>query len=334
MGGAYVAIAEGVASLPDNPAGVAYRRAGSTGVWIADGSLGVYAIQGYDLDNNGNLSESHRGETLNTLGGLLQYRQWGLGAYLVSQNFIVEGSGEAQEYSFGYGFVNLGFTSRSQEWTWGVGGRPVSLVARPAEGGSKLLELKGSSPNAGILWHPRRGPFRLGAAYNGHLKDAEILPQDGALPRTVEGLIPPKKVVMPTVVTVGASYQFDKKASWRHSPLLVSAQLNIMGRTPNAVGIESFLEQKIQWTGEKTTVGVHLGAEFEALPRRLRLRGGSYWEPSRYAGVPGRFHGTGGLELYLFTVDFLGSHRVSFSYAGDVSTNYFTQFFGLGFWAL
>jgi hypothetical protein len=333
MGGAFVAIAEGVDSLSDNPAGVAYRRPGSTGTWSAGGSLGVYQVNGNDIDNNGNPSDSYKSQQFNTLGGLLQYGQWGIGVYAVSQKFLVEGEGAGQEYDFGYGFLNLGYTSRNRDWTWGIGARPASLAGRPSGGGARVLELRGTSPNAGVLWHPQQGPLRVGAAYHGHLKDAEVLPPDGAIPFSEGSLIPPQKVVMPTVVSFGASYELEKGHFWLDHPLLVSGQINIMGRTPNAVGIESFLEQKIQLTGERTTVGFHLGGEYEALPKRLRIRGGSYWEPSRFTGVNGRLHGTGGIELYLFKINFIGTHHVSFSYAADYASSYLTQFFGLGFWA-
>ena len=39
------------------------------------------------------------------------------------------------------------------------------------------------------------------------------------------------------------------------------------------------------------------GASFEALPGRLRVRGGGYWEPGRFEGVGGRGHATFGLDL-------------------------------------
>ena len=47
-------------------------------------------------------------------------------------------------------------------------------------------------------------------------------------------------------------------------------------------------------------VGARLGAEWEALPGRLRARLGTYWEPSRFDGVGGRIHGTDGFYAVAF----------------------------------
>jgi len=53
LGGAYTAIAEGVESLSDNPAGVAYRHAYSKGSWDWDGSLGWFPLGNSDFNNSG-----------------------------------------------------------------------------------------------------------------------------------------------------------------------------------------------------------------------------------------------------------------------------------------
>ena len=109
-------------------------------------------------------------------------------------------------------------------------------------------------------------------------------------------------------------------------------QVNAVAPTRGAVGVESFIEQRVQYTGKKRTYSYHLGGEEEIWPRRVRLRLGTYYEPSRFEGVKGRVHATGGVEIRLFHFNFLGSHDVAFSYAADSAPRYFTQIFNVGFW--
>jgi|GEM_PF-3175044 len=328
LGGAYVAIAEGVASFVDNPAGVVYRHPSSTGTWSADGTLGVYSIQGNDIDNNGNTSQSYKDYSVYTIGGLLQYKRWGLGLYTMGQRFTVGDQDTSQTYDFAYGFINAGYTTKNREWAWGIGVRPAMMKSQTQ--GDQLLKISGVSPNAGFLWNPQRGSFRLGGSWQGPLKNSNVLPQNTIIPRSGGQTYYPQKILLPTIVKIGASWQFNKGVFARGHPLLITAQTNVMGRTPNAVGIESFLEQKLQYTGEHTTVGVAGGGEYEILTHRLKVRAGSYWEPSRYSNVQGRLHGTAGFEVYLFTVHALGDWPMSFSYSMDHASRYLTQFFGLG----
>jgi hypothetical protein len=61
----------------------------------------------------------------------------------------------------------------------------------------------------------------------------------------------------------------------------------MINQAPTPVAVSGALEPRI-------------GLEHETLPGRLRLRAGAYLEPSAYASVSPRIHGTGGLEVRLF----------------------------------
>jgi hypothetical protein len=83
--------------------------------------------------------------------------------------------------------------------------------------------------------------------------------------------------------------------------LLVSTALIINGPTPNAVGVESFLERTVNRSGESVTLSPRLGVETEIWPRWFVLRGGTYLEPTRFKSNPdgARWHGTVGGDLRL-----------------------------------
>ncbi len=74
------------------------------------------------------------------------------------------------------------------------------------------------------------------------------------------------------------------------------------------------------------------GFDWEMIPGRFRLRGGSYWEPSRYDGVDGRVHGTFGLELRVFEVDIWGLRRGRITLTGDLARDYSNLGLSVGLW--
>ncbi len=89
--------------------------------------------------------------------------------------------------------------------------------------------------------------------------------------------------------------------------LLVSADLRLLGRVQNGVGIDAFIAQEQARRGEHVTVGFHLGAESEPWPHQMKVRAGVYFEPARYENVRGRFHGTFGFDFRLFEIPYLAT---------------------------
>ncbi len=91
--------------------------------------------------------------------------------------------------------------------------------------------------------------------------------------------------------------------------VLVTTSLTISGSVPRAVGIESMLERRVQRSGESISLSPHLGVETELLPHWLRLRGGSYLEPSRFASNPkgARLHATFGFDQKVLGWDVFGT---------------------------
>lgn len=117
--------------------------------------------------------------------------------------------------------------------------------------------------------------------------------------------------------------------------ILISSEVFFIGPTERGVGLESFLSQRQQRSGEHVSIGTRLGIEGEPIAGYVRMRAGSYFEPSRFAGVGYRVHGTLGTEIRLFSWDLFGlvdEFALRFGASADVAERYLNVGVGLGFW--
>lgn len=124
-----------------------------------------------------------------------------------------------------------------------------------------------------------------------------------------------------------------RNASRRY--LVLSADMIVVGPTDNGVGLESFLNQQRHTSGADPTVGFRLGVEGEPIQRWLKMRAGSYFEPSRFAGVGYRAHGTLGLDVRLFSWDLFGlvdEFTLRLGAFADVAQRYLNVGGGIGLW--
>ena len=131
---------------------------------------------------------------------------------------------------------------------------------------------------------------------------------------------------------MGFSYQVKSAPFYRGHPWLVVGDLVWTDSSQNAVGVESVLAQRIQTVGAKETISVRGGTELEVWPNRLRVRLGSYYEPSYYSDVNSRTHITGGFETRLFETHIWGDYTWGFTYTIDSARDYLNQFLSIGFW--
>lgn len=120
--------------------------------------------------------------------------------------------------------------------------------------------------------------------------------------------------------------------------VLLTSSLRVIGALDNAVGVESFLERTVQRSGTHVSLSPRLGFETEAIPNWLRLRVGTYIEPTRFPDNPGRgrTHWTAGFDQRLFPWEVFGLWaegsiwKVSGSV--DVSREYFSWGVAIGMW--
>jgi hypothetical protein len=122
------------------------------------------------------------------------------------------------------------------------------------------------------------------------------------------------------------------------SYVLVTTSLMISGTVDNAVGIESMIDRRVQRSGQKLSLSPHLGLETEIIPHWLRIRGGSYVEPSRFDSNQkgARLHATFGFDTKLFAWDVFGAWPADaewrFGASLDASRSYLSGGIAIGLW--
>jgi hypothetical protein len=124
----------------------------------------------------------------------------------------------------------------------------------------------------------------------------------------------------------------------RRFHVLLLSSLVVSGSVRDAVGVESFLERVAQHSGASLSYSPRFGVETETVPNWLRLRAGSYHEPSRFPSNArgGRVHGTLGFDAKLLPFDAFGLvhegtvWRLSGSL--DAARNYFGWSVAIGVW--
>lgn len=118
--------------------------------------------------------------------------------------------------------------------------------------------------------------------------------------------------------------------------LLLSSALVISGPVGNAVGVESFLHQVVNRSGTELSYSPRIGLEGEAIANWLKLRGGSYLEPTRFATSNQRGHVTFGGDLKLFSWNVFGlwpeDYTWRLSAAVDWAQRYFVWAVSIGGW--
>jgi hypothetical protein len=323
MGGAFTGLAEGNAAIPDNPAAVSYRPRAFMRPWEFDMALGSLITTNDDTDNSGSSGLVYGESGLVDAGLMAQYENWGVGGVsrfsVYSSNDLPEG----QEAQFLSGNAALGYTTDNREVAFGFSFNPVGArLKEPKYRDQTDFRLKGLGYGAGVIWHPRRGPWHFGAAYTSSVSSDESLASSTS-PVKVGNLIVPNSVFMAGSLALGTAYEWNQFPLWRKRPAIGTFDARIFGQSPSdANSAESFITQTSQPGGQKTIVTLHTGLEVETIPKYLRLRVGTYREPSRYDGVSARMHITGGFELRLTPFHVWDKRPLAISYAFDSAERY------------
>jgi hypothetical protein len=128
------------------------------------------------------------------------------------------------------------------------------------------------------------------------------------------------------------NYREGERRFRRHQPrryVLLAVDLLIYGRTKDGLSLSGFLRQTPERAGDHVAVSVRIGAESEVWQDRMKVRVGTYLEPSRVDVKYYRPHGTLGLEARLF--DFWGwSARATATVDG--AYRYFNWGLSVGLW--
>jgi hypothetical protein len=116
----------------------------------------------------------------------------------------------------------------------------------------------------------------------------------------------------------------------------ISASMLISGPVDHAVGVESLVSQVVNRSGQQTVVSPRLGIESGIFPTFLKVRAGTYLEPTRFEGSSPRMHVTAGLDIKLFRWNVFGAWPDDYIWrlglGADVASRYSTWGITLGGW--
>lgn len=339
MGGVEVALAEGSAGTLGNPAAPAARKATSTRAWDWDWHLdALEAVYASDFDNNG-LVDDGRSSTSATFGIAGMYREWGAALAVSTQRQTLVGT-DGGELTATAALAKLAFARAwgDETWTAGVALRAGSFAVARREA---LFSITGGGLEGGVIYRPFRRDLRLGATLAMPVtgRNVEVAACD---PMDCEGHVLPERVAVPWELAIGGAWRFGP-TRWNQwvagkfrdeRAVIVGADVRVVGAVDDGMGLEAFTRGLWQTSGRSLAVGAHAGAEWEALPGRLRLRGGAYWEPGRFTGVGGRPHVTAGVEVGFFTFRFWWNkkYRLRVGATGDFAERFGNAGLSFGFW--
>jgi hypothetical protein len=123
---------------------------------------------------------------------------------------------------------------------------------------------------------------------------------------------------------------------WPRRYHLLTIDLWFTGRLSDAVGVESFAFQTVQRSGEKVTISPRIGYETEPWPKRMKVRAGSYVEPTRFATSTARVHTTFGIDINVLKWNVFGlwpdDYRWQISASFDIAAEYQAVSLGIGGW--
>lgn len=336
MGGAGAALVLGTAGALLNPSAIAVRPTTDHDSWSLDYNLDVQTGQySSDYDNNGR-SGDNSGAQMIAAGFGGRIGNWAAGVTTLLLHTPVPGSSlttNALRLR-----VVLATWIPSLDLAVGGGLQLASFDLVP-DSGDTLFSISGSGLVAGATWLPRGESYRVGGALDTAIDGGQVTP-GSCDPSSCQGYILPDRVRAPWRTVGGAAYRWAPTAWNQQVPgpfrdehsLTLAADLVVTGSTSNGYGIEAFGMHELQPSGRGTVVSLRGGAAVEALPGRLRLRGGSYWEPGRFDGVGGRAHATFGLDLRVFEFELWGPRRGRISLTEDVATGYRNVGLDIGFW--
>jgi hypothetical protein len=337
MGGAGAALINGTAGALINPSAIAVRPTTDFDSWSWSYHLDVLTGRySSDYDNNGVVTDENSGAALVTGGLGLRYHDWSVAITYLTQSAPLPGSSPALTASAARWRILVGDYLPGYDLAIGVGVQLASFAL--AEASTRLFEVSGTGLVAGATWLPHGESFRIGGAVDLAISGGKI--DASCDPMDCRGHILPSEVDSPARIVGGVAYRIGPTAWNQPTPAIfrderavtLAADLVVTGATPNGYGIEAFGMGQLQRSGSALAVSLRGGAEYEWLPGQLRVRGGTYWEPSRFDGVDGRLHATFGAELAVFEFHLRGLRRLELSFTGDVAARYRNAGISIGFW--
>ncbi|MGE0867722.1 MAG: hypothetical protein AB7P03_04110 [Kofleriaceae bacterium] len=344
MGGAGAALVIGTAGTLINASAPAVRQTTDTDAWSWDYHLDyLTGALSSDYDNNGIITEEGTGASLFTAGFGVRVHDWA-GAITAT------GQSAPLDSPFGLQALNLRLRVAVAKWfpsidtSIGLGVQSVLFGISSNDG--LMFGVSGTGAIAGATYAPRSQNVRLALATESKILGGKVDDDLRCDPQNCMGYILPEQIEASWRTIIGGAYRWAP-TQWNQlvagpfrdeRSLTVAADVVITGSTTDGHSVEAFALQQLQRSGRHVALSVRGGAEYEWLPGRLRLRAGSYWEPSRferltgYRDTGGRLHATFGAEVRVFAFNLWGPRRGRLSFTGDVAPRYRNIAVSIGFW--
>jgi hypothetical protein len=346
MGGAATALANGSAGTLVNPSAPAVRSTTDTDTWSWDYHFDyLNAALSTDYGNTG-LGLDAGGTSIVTGGLSLRIHNWAAAVTATEASTPIPQMAGAQGLRASTLRLQLALATwiPQLDLAAGLAIRSAQFDLHPdcaGMGCDSLFTIAGAGLEGGATWIPRKQDFRIGAELATPIAGGSVTADGCADPTSCDGFILPERVVSAWRFAVGGAYRWAPTrwnqlvGGWFRDErsLTVALDLVITGPSPDAYGLEAFGQKELERSGRHASYSVRGGAEYEWLPGRLRVRAGSYWEPGRYDGVGGRFHGTFGVEVRVLQFWFWGARRRGkISLTADVASLYRNVALSIGFW--
>ncbi|MFW5879171.1 MAG: hypothetical protein ACOCVR_05050 [Myxococcota bacterium] len=333
LGGAYTAVAEGAEGTLTSLASLANRRPDESGYFHWSGTLSwAFPAGNLDVTNNGRSTPT--GFSLLATGVALRFGALGVGFFIESMGIFDRVS--MRRARANRAVVGLAYALPGDEWILGAGVHSVGY--RLEQPGFQPVDTSKPHLGADLLWRPLLAKFRLGASIKS--------PGRAPLP-AVSATRTPAAVLRPWEASMGGALWLGdgplnlplpntERARPREPSrvgLLLSMDVFVVGPPPfdsgEVAGLEAYFEERLQLVRDRPSLGLRVGGETEALPDEVRLRGGFWLEPSRFAGVSPRLHWTGGFDIRLFR---FFDYHVRTSLVFDMASSYRVGGISVGFW--
>lgn len=341
----------------------------------ADVAVGAWLPKN-DLWNQAGTDDVSKSSALfAALSGIVYYRHAGLGVSAEAQSNAATRKDQTQGFeptdltaNFGVVHASLAYGFLDGQFVLGAGPRLVgaSFDRHASGGGSGPLSATGIGYEIGAVLKPLGAQYRVGLVARSAIS--------ASVPDELDA--PARAVHVPWELAFGFAYQFGDRpfnprfvtlqevaradeperepsradltraeaqlfGQYRRLPrwyLLVSSELSLKEGGGGQLGIEQYWSQEERGAAgtAQPVLSPRLGLEAEVVPDVLRLRAGSYYEPTPVGSARGRFHGAGGLDVKLFRWDIFGLlHPFDYwqlSLAVDGARAYLNTAFSIGFW--
>ncbi|MDQ3338170.1 MAG: hypothetical protein M4D80_23640 [Myxococcota bacterium] len=343
MGGTGLALIPGSAGTLLNASAPAVRQATDNDSWSWDWHFDyLNGRLSSDFDNNGEALDDATGAQLGTVGLAFRRGKWAAAIVGSAQTAPIDGAADLDAQNLRVRIAVARWFERI-DTSIGIGVQSIAFqILTPDEA---MFDISGGGLIAGATWLPRMENFRVAgtlesAIIGGDVKTEACDPMACMVEGSTRSYILPNQVESSFRTGAGFAYRWAETA-WNQQvrakfrdelSVTAAADVWVTGASKNGYGIEKFGVQELQRSGSHANVGARAGVEVEALPGRLRLRVGAYWEPARFNGVGGRMHGTFGVEGRVFEFQLWGTRRGRLGVTTDIASRYRNIALSIGFW--